>query len=123
LTLIDCCWLSIHLLLRQVGIRWPGSPTRAARRSGRRPAGAWSFGRATGLLKPGLPSLDISPDEILVRFRQVKYPFDHPDDARHDCADASTHDRDEQHYQPFILIAENEFMNAQGAEQDSANTG
>ncbi len=74
-------------------------------------------------LEPAFFTLDVGRDKITVRLRQVDNTFDKPDDPGDETQEAKGNDCQDKHNESFLGVAEDEFMNPEGSEEDAANTG
>ena len=79
--------------------------------------------RHTADLQPAFPALDISTDEIFVRFCQIDDALDDANHVHDPGERAAAQHGDQQHGHTFFLITENEFVDAEATEDNSQNPG
>ncbi len=78
-------------------------------------------------LEPALFALQISSDEVFVRFSQIQDAFDNANNGRHaggkSAGNDAAHKSYEQHDQTFRRVSEDELMYPEAPEQNSTHTG
>jgi hypothetical protein len=76
-----------------------------------------------GLSEPALFSLDVGSDKLLVLLSEIDYSLDDSNHVWHDCQKATAQNTHQKHYYTFSGVAQNELMDSQAAQQNSANAG
>jgi len=76
-----------------------------------------------GFSEPALLSLDVGSDELLVLLSEVDYSFDDANHVWHNCQKAAAQNTHQKHDYTFSGVAQNELMDSQAAQQNSANAG
>ena len=73
-------------------------------------------------LKPTLSTFDIRADKLFVRLGEVHDAFHDSNHLHNDGQHAARQQRYQQHDDAFGLVTQNEFVNAEGAQEEATNT-